>query len=105
MHERVPIAVVVSLEEQTLDRTAGRIATPEQARRKDARVVDDDNVACVEERRKITEPLLAPRRARAIDDEQPRSATRTRCLRNQRRREIEVEIRNLHFSQALGTWH
>ena len=92
--------VVHALEQQTLDRAAARVAAPEQPRRKHARVVDDEQIAGVEQLRQRRDRRLAPAIAGAIDDHQPRRPARPRLLRDQRLGQIEVEVGDAARSPA-----
>ena len=96
MHERAPFVIALALEQQALDGAAARIATAEQPRRKHARVVGDEAIAGGEERRQIGDRRFVPAFLLATDDKKPRGAARTRMLRDELRREFEIEVRDAH---------
>jgi hypothetical protein len=84
-------------DQQAFDRAAARIAAAQQARREDARVVDDDEVARVQESRQRADERMGERSARAVEAEQARAAAnRGRLLGDQLGWEIEIEIADIH---------
>ena len=97
MHEHIPRVTVDLSQQQAFDNTSAGIAMTDQARRNDARVVDDEKVVPRQERRKVRNALMSPPGDGAIDHEQPRGAAlRGGRLRDELRRKIEGEIRKAH---------
>src|SRR5262245_25386445 len=84
MHEGFPIVSVLAAkrpDKQALDRTAARYAAAEQASRKHARVVHDDDIAGFQEVRKRTNDGVFDRAVVAADDHEPgRGSIRGRFL-------------------------
>ena len=113
MHERFPpLSRLVSAtagrqrppDQQTLDRSATRHAPSEQPGGKDAGIVDDEQIT-----RGETTPELCKHRVldavAAAKDEQTRPTTiGRRMLRDQRVRQLEVEISNVHFAVTQPTF-
>ena len=95
-HERAPASPFEGRREQELDRSPAGVPR-QDARRDDARVVDDEAVTRPQEIRKLGEHVVFERRARAVDHEEPRRAAHwARRLGDQLRREIVVELREVH---------
>ena len=96
------------LDEQDLDQPAdllsggGRVdsgASPEQARRQHARVVEHEPVACPEKARQVAKAAILPTAWDAVDDQHAAViALLQGLLRNQIRRQVKVEIGNPHTS-------
>ena len=64
----------------------------EQARGEHAGVIDDEQVASAQVAREIADDAVVQRTGRAFQHEQPRCAARSRLLRDQIFREVEVEV-------------
>lgn len=106
MDQRVPDVVRIAfvgnvlkpggLEQQALDRASARIAPTEESSGKDARVIDHDEVARIQELRQIPNRGLMPRFGRPVDREEPRGPARPCGLGDQRRRQIKIEIGDVH---------
>ena len=84
-------------DQQALDAPVAGDATAEQARGKDARVIDDEQIARTKEPRQIRHGRVCYRAAVPAEMEEPGSrAFACRLLRDQLGRQIEVEIANVH---------
>src|SRR5262249_22020494 len=98
MHERLPvIGVGRSRDEQALDHSAAGHPTAEQARRKNARVVDDYEVARVKKigkrgDRRVADGSRCPREVKQART----AALRGRLLCNELGWKIEVELADVH---------
>ena len=89
--ERLPDAVLPSLEQEDLD-VAARLPPEEEPRRDDARVVHDDEMA-VELVGEVAERSVADRSARAVEHEEARRVPRLDgVLRDQVARQVVVEL-------------
>ena len=98
VHERLPqLAVRTGIEsahEQALGPPAARQATAKQPRRKHFRVVDDEQISGIEERREIAECAIGADAGVSVEGEKPRiAALGWRRLRDQLVGEKEVEVR------------
>jgi hypothetical protein len=95
-HERAPAALGEGRREQELDRSPAGVPRQDPGR-DDARVVDDQTVARPQERRELRERTVLEGRARAVDQEEPGGAAHAaRRLGDQLRREVVVELREIH---------
>jgi hypothetical protein len=89
MHERFPDfglrrEHVQAPNQQTLGGAAPRQSSSQQPRSEHARVVDDEQVACAEQRWQFEETAIVERAGRPIDDQQTRKPPLVRrLLRNQ----------------------
>jgi hypothetical protein len=72
----------------------------EQARREDARVVDDEEVAGAEKRRQIADGRVMERWRLPTENEQPRRTAWCGLLRDQIVRELEGEVGDVHGAGA-----
>jgi hypothetical protein len=69
----------------------------EQARRHDARIVDDKQIAGRKERWQIADDVVSPRASMPVHHEQPRRAARGgRLLRDQVLGQFEIELTQVH---------
>ena len=98
MHERHPrVGVGGTPDEKALRRAATGQTAAEEARRKDPRVVDDEQVARPEQVGEIGEGVMVDRAVDPPEPQQPRGAAPRRWLLGDLfRRQIEVEVRNPH---------
>ena len=102
MHQRVPALGVQAPEQQALDLPAARIAMAEQARRDDARIVDDEQIARREEGWQIADDVVSPRASMPVHHEQPRRAARGgRLLRDQVLGQFEIELTQVHETEEV----
>jgi hypothetical protein len=86
--------------EEAFDDAAAWDAVAEQARREDARVVDDEEIAGAEKRRQIADGRMMERWRLPIEDEQARRAPGCGLLRDQIVRELEGEVGDVHGAGA-----
>jgi hypothetical protein len=115
MHQGIPLPFgFVIRQQQALDGAATRYAGTEQARGKYLRVIDDEQVAVPEELGELSHTrVFHATRVSMEDEEFRRSALGRGGLRDQFRRQIEPEVRNVHrfllcgeaVSCALGVAH
>ena len=98
MHEGHPfIAVPGRAHEEAFRRPATGQALTDEPRRKDARVVDHEQVAGPQQRRQVGELVMPHISARAVECEQPRGAPLYRgILGNQLVGQVEVEVGDVH---------
>ena len=98
MHERDPrVAARRRPDQKALGGAAAGQPDADQARREDARVVDDQQIAGAEQRRQVVEGEMRDAPARAIERHEPAAAARgRRLLRDQLVREIEIEVGDVH---------
>jgi hypothetical protein len=95
--DRDLIGICYRPDQETLDRAAARIATAEQARRVDPRVVDDQQITRAQEPRQPRDVGVRQRSARAIDHQQASGAANgRRLLGDQFRGKVEVEVADVH---------
>ena len=85
--------------EQTFHLAAARIAAAEESRRKDARVVEHQQIARAQEAPEVGERRVLERPARARHHQQPRTPAFGRLLRDERLGQLEVEIGNVHVAE------
>src|SRR3954465_3678214 len=103
MHERLPSIAVQAGDQQTLDGPAARHAAAKQARRKHARVVDDEKVSAPEQLRERGDRGIVDRARRSMEDEKARAtALPRRLLRDQFGWKLEVEIADVHQYSGLA---
>ncbi len=103
MHQRVPALGIQPLEQQALDLAATRITMAEQARRDDARIVDDKQIARREEGWQIADDVVSPRASVPVHYEQPRRAARGgRLLRDQVLGQFEIELTQVHETKGTS---
>jgi hypothetical protein len=94
---RSRIPVLRAPQQQALHRATGRIAPAEQARRENARVVHDQQVAGVEQPRQVRHDRALGGACRAVERQQARGAPPFgRRLRDEVLREVEVEVGDVH---------
>ena len=106
MHERVPRVGVHALEQETLGRAAARISPADAIRAGNTRLSLATNpVARRQERRQILDMPVAERPRGAVHDEQSRGAARPRLLRDECRRQLEVEVGDPRHRRDHGTGH
>src|SRR5947207_553279 len=97
MHESFPLGACGAADEQALDGSAARYTPAEKPCRKDARVVDDEDIAPLEKLGKGRDGFVDHGPDCAIEEEHARGAPlRCRLLRDQFRRKIEIEIADIH---------
>ena len=88
--------------QQTFDGTASRDATTQQSRGKDPRVVHDDQIAWLEEVRERRDSGVLDVSALPIEVEKAgRRSVRRRLLRDQLRRQIEIELSDVHTVKLI----
>jgi hypothetical protein len=91
-------------EEQRFDSPAARNTAAEQTGRKDFRVVEDQKVARLEVLRKRGKLGVFGRARCGVEDEEARSTSNSgRLLSNELIRQFEVEIRDVHLINILGS--
>ena len=104
MHQRLPDHGVSRCriptdrpDQETLDRPAGRRAPAEQARRKNARVVDDNQIAGEQKPGKRRDVRVREGAGGAAKTQKTRpGAGRRRLLGDQLGRKVEVELADVH---------
>ena len=100
-HQRPPAAAVDRLDEQQLDRAPAGVPRHDP-RRDHARVVDDEAVPWPQQVWKLGEPMVLEASATAIDHEEPRRvARRDGRLRDQLRRQVVVELGQVHDAASV----
>src|SRR5271157_2860148 len=89
-------------QEQSFPRSTGRLATADQPRRNDPRVVPGQNVPTIEKGWQLGEPVVCDPAAGAIKDHQSRLLARLRrLLRDQFVGKIEVKLGGEHASHSF----
>src|SRR5450830_887182 len=84
-----------SLDQKEL-RSSSLLVRPENPRRDDFRVVQDEDVARVQKRREVGDEAVCACARRAVERQKPRGATRRGPLGDVFGRQHEVEIRDVH---------
>jgi hypothetical protein len=99
MHQRFPQfpgCIFESPDEQALHRPAARVAPAEKPRGEDARVVDDQDVACAKPGWQIGDAAVGRGTCPAVETQHPRGSAITGLLSYELCRKVEVEIGGLH---------
>ena len=102
MDQRMPVALADAIEQQAFDPPAGRVAAPEQPRRKHSRVVGDQQVAAAQCVGQLAERCFPPRGRGAIHDGAHELVPRP-CRADQPRHfSEELELLDAAFLGAAG---
>ena len=94
--EAIPRRGVRGLLDEEELRAAPLVVGPEEARRDDPRVVDDEEISRVEEGREVGDVSVSEHPGRPVERHETRGAARRRALGDRLRGQVEVEVRDVH---------
>jgi hypothetical protein len=101
--QRVPAICIEPRQQQALDGAARRVAATDQARREHPRVVQDEHVTRPQKTRQVADERAFRAARHAIEDEEPGGpAGLGRRLRDELRRQLEVEVGDEHRERSAG---